>query len=90
MVSTTLIPILAALNDFPPIAELPLFINITAPPINILNTRLIEAKATINYGRDLATLAKMYTEESKYSEKDDNFNRKLTIFNNLCDRVGIP
>ena len=32
----------------------------------------------------------MYTEESKYSRKDDNFNRKLTIFNNLYDRVGIP
>jgi len=32
----------------------------------------------------------MYTEESKYSEKDNNFNRKLTIFNDLCDRVGIP
>jgi hypothetical protein len=32
----------------------------------------------------------MYTEESKYSGEDDNFDRKLTIFNDLCDRVGIP
>ena len=32
----------------------------------------------------------MYTEESKYSREDDNFDRKLTIFNDLCDRVGIP
>ena len=32
----------------------------------------------------------MYTEESKYSKKNDNFDRKLTIFNNLCNRVGIP
>jgi hypothetical protein len=32
----------------------------------------------------------MYTEESKYSGEDDNFDRKLMIFNDLCDRVGIP
>ena len=32
----------------------------------------------------------MYTEKSKYSKEDNNFNHKLTIFNNLCDRVGIP
>ena len=32
----------------------------------------------------------MYTEESKYSGEDNNFNRKLTIFNDLCNRVGIP
>ena len=32
----------------------------------------------------------MYTEESKYSGEDDNFDRKLTIFNDLFNRVGIP
>ena len=32
----------------------------------------------------------MYIEESKYSGEDDNFNRKLTIFNDLYNRVGIP
>jgi hypothetical protein len=32
----------------------------------------------------------MYTEESKYSGEDDNFDRKLTIFNDLCNRVSIP
>ena len=32
----------------------------------------------------------MYTEESKYSKEDNNFNRKLTIFNNLYNKVGIP
>jgi len=46
--------------------------------------------AAVNYGRDLVTLVKIYTEESKYSREDDNFNRKLIIFNNLCNRVGIP
>ena len=57
----------------------PLFIDAIAPPINTLNTQLIETKVTtINYGRDLVTLAKMYTEESKYSKKDNNF--KVQIF----------
>jgi hypothetical protein len=64
-------------------------INVTDPPINVLNTRLIEAKAT-TYSRDLATLAKIYTEESKYSREDNNFNCKLMIFNDLYDRVDIP
>ena len=68
-------------------------LSITKPPspINALNTQLIETKVTtINYGRDLATLAKIYTEESKYSGENNNFNYKLTIFNNLCDKVSIP
>ena len=62
--------------------------NITAPPINVTapSTKVI---AAVNYGRDLVTLAKIYTEESKYSGEDDNFNRKLIIFNNLYNRVGI-
>ena len=58
------------------------FTNVTAPPTNVT--------ATVNYGRDLATLAKMYTEESKYSREDNNFDCKLMIFNDLCNRVGIP
>jgi len=61
-----------------------------APPINILNTQPIEVKITINYGRDLVTLAKIYIEESKYSGENDNFDCKLTIFNDLCDKVEIP
>jgi len=60
-----------------------------APSINALNIQLIEAKVTTNYGRDLVTLAKIYIEESKYSREDNNFNRKLTIFNNLYNRVSI-
>ena len=63
-------------------------INVTAPPINAIAPS-IKATAAVNYGRDLVTLVKIYTEESKYSGEDDNFNRKLTIFNNLYNRVGI-
>ena len=31
----------------------------------------------------------MYIEDNKYSKKDNNFNCKFTIFNDLYDRVGI-
>ena len=66
------------------------FINVITPFINTLNTQLIETKVTANYNRDLVTLAKMYTEENKYSKKDNNFNCKLIIFNNLYNKFNIP
>jgi hypothetical protein len=72
-----------------PTAELPLPTNNTAPSTNTLNTQPIEAKATVNYGRDLVTLVKIYIEESKYSREDNNFNRKLIILNDLYNRVNI-
>ena len=95
-------PTLAVLNDLST-AKLPLLIDVTAPSTDVtayltdvtapptnVTAPPINVTATVNYGRDLATLAKMYTEESKYSRKDDNFNRKFIIFNNLYNRVGIP
>ena len=98
LILPTLTP--AVLNDFPT-AEPPLlinitasftditapFINVTAPPINV-TAFSTEAKAT-TYGRDLVTLAKMYMEKSKYSGENNNFDCKLTIFNDLCNRVDI-
>ena len=87
-------PTLAVLNDLPtaeppsPINATAFSIDVTAPPINI--TAPIKITAAINYGRDLATLAKMYTEESKYSGENNNFNCKLIIFNDLYNRVSIP
>ena len=81
---------LAVLNNLPLVDELPLPINVTATFINTLNIQLIETKVTtINYGRDLVTLVKIYTEESKYSKEDNNFNYKLIIFNNFYNRVDI-
>ena len=72
----------------PSINDIALFIDVTTPPINI--TAFTKVTAAVNYGRDLATLAKMYTEESKYSKKNNNFNYKFIIFNNLYNRVSIP
>ena len=62
--------------------------NVTAPPINV-TAPSIKVIAAVNYGRDLVTLVKIYMEESKYSGEDNNFNRKLTIFNDLYNRISI-
>jgi hypothetical protein len=35
------------------------------------------------YSKELVNLAKLYTDEAKYSDKNDNFDFKLTIFINL-------
>jgi hypothetical protein len=42
------------------------------------------------FGKELANLAKMYTDESKYSGENDNFDYKLVIFHDICSRVDIP
>jgi len=63
-------------------------INITTPPTNV-TAPPIKVIAAVNHSRDLVTLVKIYTEESKYSKEDDNFDRKLIIFNDLYNRVGI-
>ena len=42
------------------------------------------------YGRGLSNLAKMYTEESKYSGENDNFDFKLTVFHDICSRADVP
>ena len=98
----SLTPTLAVFNNFP-MAKPPLsiniaapfinitapFINITAPPINIIAPP-IKVTAAVNYGKDLTTLVKIYMEESKYSKENNNFNYKLTIFNNLYNKISIP
>ena len=85
LLSPTLTP--AVLNNLTT-AEPPLPINVTAPPTNV-TAPPIKVTAAVNHGRDLVTLVKIYIEESKYSGEDNNFNRKLIIFNDLYNRVGI-
>ena len=43
-----------------------------------------------NYGKELANLAKLYTENTKYSGDNDNFDYKLMIFYNLCEKAALP
>jgi hypothetical protein len=34
-------------------------------------------------------LIKLYTDEAKYNEKNDNFSFKLIMFNDMCDRIDV-
>jgi hypothetical protein len=37
----------------------------------------------------LTNLVKLYTDEFKYNNENDNFNFKLTIFTDLCQKADI-
>ncbi len=41
------------------------------------------------YDRELINLTKLYSDETKYSEENDNFSFKLIMFNDMCDRVDV-
>src|SRR5579871_3870258 len=53
-------------------------------------TSAAPASALFGLSREVANLAKLYTEEHKYSGENDSFEYKLNIFNNACKRAGIP
>ena len=42
------------------------------------------------YGKELATLIRLYTDDTKYSGENDNFDFKLKIFHDFCRRANIP
>jgi hypothetical protein len=42
-----------------------------------------------DHEKELANLAKLYTDETKYSDENDSFSFKLTIFHDMCDRVDV-
>jgi negative regulator of genetic competence, sporulation and motility len=44
---------------------------------------------TSEYDRELVNLTKLYTDEAKYSENNDNFLFKLIMFNDMCDRIDV-
>ncbi|KAI0992864.1 hypothetical protein K3495_g15320, partial [Podosphaera aphanis] len=48
-----------------------------------------EPPSTADFSRELISLAKLYTEEVKYSGENDNFDFKLAIFHDLCGRSGV-
>jgi hypothetical protein len=39
--------------------------------------------------KELANLAKLYINEAKYSDENDLFSFKLTIFHDMCDRADV-
>jgi hypothetical protein len=44
---------------------------------------------TSDYDRELINLTKLYSDEIKYSEKNDNISFKLIMFNDMCDRIDV-
>ena len=38
-----------------------------------------------SYSKEIANIAKIYTEEQKYGSINESFNYKLTIFYNICN-----
>ena len=40
--------------------------------------------------KKLSNLAKIYTNDAKYSGRNNSFTFKLTIFHNICSRADIP
>lgn len=60
---------------------------INNPPPAISNSQI---PASQGYGRELANLAKIYTDEAKYSDKNNSFSFKLIIFHDICARANVP
>jgi hypothetical protein len=42
-----------------------------------------------DHEKELANLIKLYTDETKYSDENDSFSFKLTIFHDMCDRANV-
>jgi hypothetical protein len=42
-----------------------------------------------DHEKELANLTKVYTNEAKYSDENDSFSFKLTIFHDMCDRADV-
>jgi hypothetical protein len=43
-----------------------------------------------DFSKELTNLAKIFTDESKYTRQDNNFDFKLVIFHDLCSRASVP
>ena len=43
----------------------------------------------LGYGKELANTAKLYTDNQKYSGISGNFDFKLIIFYNICNRADV-
>jgi actin-related protein len=46
-------------------------------------------KIESDHEKELANLTKLYIDETKYSDENDSFSYKLTIFHDMCDRVNV-
>ena len=44
----------------------------------------------IGHNRELSNLAKIYTNDAKYSDRNNSFIFKLAIFHDICLRADVP
>jgi hypothetical protein len=69
---------------------------LTTPPLTATTQEAPTLHTTVptqnapNYGKEIGIVAKMYTEEQKYSRIDESFDYKLKIFYDICKRAGLP
>ncbi|TQS35013.1 hypothetical protein Golomagni_04581 [Golovinomyces magnicellulatus] len=45
---------------------------------------------SVGFGKEIANLAKVYTDEQKYSDSSDSIDFKLRTFFDICNRTDIP
>ncbi len=48
-----------------------------------------EKKLASKHEKELANQTKLYTNETKYSDENDLFFFKLTIFHDMCDHADV-
>jgi negative regulator of genetic competence, sporulation and motility len=58
-----------------------------APSSSLLSVN--QSIKSSEYDRELINLTKLYSDETKYSEENDNFSFKLIMFNDMCDRIDV-
>ena len=62
------------------------------PPSPVSASRSPSPAAALprSYGREIANLAKMYTDQLRYGAEGDSFSYKLRIFYDMCNRADVP
>lgn len=58
-------------------------------PLTTINLSAIITNTNTDYNKKLLNIAKIYTNEAKYSICNDNFTFKLTIFYDICSKADI-
>ena len=65
----------------------------SAPPAQYLYPSTANTDPAIHlpiYSKEVATIAKIYTDDQKYNRVSNSFNFKLTIFYDICKRASLP
>lgn len=57
---------------------------------SIINLSAETSTISIGHSRELSNLAKIYTNDAKYSGCNDSFIFKLEIFHDICARADVP